>query len=79
VCKAEVGEVEEGRTQGVGTSLLGVGQDVTYFCVWSCALSALALVFILKVFLFPLALAEVMEPVEDRFRLVEVEETMDGN
>jgi hypothetical protein len=42
-------------------------------------LSALALAFIFKLFLFPLALAEVMEPVEDRFKLVEVEEGMDGN
>jgi hypothetical protein len=77
-----VGEVEVGRTRGAGMSLPGVGQGVTYFCVWSCALcalSALALVFMLKVVLFPLALAEVMEAVEDRFRLAEVEETMDGN
>lgn len=73
--KAEVCWV--GRTQGAGMSVQGGEQQCTYFCVWSCALSAFALVFILRLFLLPLALAVVMEPVGDRFRLVvELEEGM---
>lgn len=44
----------------------------TYFC--SCALSALALVFILVAVFFPLALAERMELV--RMMFVEVEESV---
>lgn len=69
-----MGEVEVCTTRNAGMSGPEVGQDVTY-C--SCALNALALVFMLKVYLFALALAKVME---ERFKLVvEVEETMNGN